>query len=182
MADDEDDMEVEKPPERRAPSGRASKGNRMGRLIQEEEEEEGDNDFYQQEFWAEAENDAEYDAADEGDAGVDSFDSDFGDSTESDDDDDDDEAEKKAKKHDKAAARKKSVYKDPKEKKAAGGASSAAAAEKKSHKRQRSEVDSLDGGGSSFARGSLRASTQVPGERTGCRGGRGRRVRGALSG
>ena len=181
MADDEDDMEVEKPPERRAPSGRASKGNRMGRLIQEEEEEEGDNDFYQQEFWAEAENDAEYDAADEGDAGVDSFDSDFGDSTES-DDDDDDEAEKKAKKHDKAAARKKSVYKDPKEKKAAGGASSAAAAEKKSHKRQRSEVDSLDGGGSSFARGSLRASTQVPGERTGGRGGRGRRVRGALSG
>ena len=60
MADDEDDMEVEKPPERRAPSGRASKGNRMGRLIQEEEEEEGDNDFYQQEFWADEEADEIY--------------------------------------------------------------------------------------------------------------------------
>ena len=60
--------------------------------------EEGDLEFYQQEFWAEAEGDAEYDAGAEDQAG-DSFDSDFGDSTESDDDEDlspDDEAEAEA--------------------------------------------------------------------------------------
>ena len=44
MAESSDDgYEIEKPPERRAPSSRASKGSRMGKLIAEEEEEEGDN-------------------------------------------------------------------------------------------------------------------------------------------
>ena len=100
MAESSDDgYEIEKPPERRAPSNRASRGSRMGKLIAEEEEEEGDGDFYAQDFWNEAEGDAEYaDQADDEAAG-DSFDSDFGDSTASDDDDDDDN-EKTAKKTD----------------------------------------------------------------------------------
>ena len=45
------DEEMEKPPERRAPSGRGNKGSRMAKLIAEEvdEEEDGDADFYKQE-------------------------------------------------------------------------------------------------------------------------------------
>ena len=38
--DDSDEEEIEKPPERRAPSGRAGMGGRMQRLIAEEEDEE----------------------------------------------------------------------------------------------------------------------------------------------
>ena len=155
MAESSDDgYEIEKPPERRAPSSRASKGSRMGKLIAEEEEEEGDNDFYNQDFWADAEGDDEYadDADDE--AAADSFDSDFGDSTASDDDDDDDD--KAAKRSDAKAARKKSVYKDPKEKKAV--APNSISAGPKHHKRQRSgEAAAL---GAPAERTGRRASTQ----------------------
>jgi len=156
MAESSDDgYEIEKPPERRAPSSRASKGSRMGKLIAEEEEEEGDNDFYNQDFWADAEGDDEYadDADDE--AAADSFDSDFGDSTASDDDDDDDD-DKAAKRSDAKAARKKSVYKDPKEKKAV--APNSISAGPKHHKRQRSgEAAAL---GAPAERTGRRASTQ----------------------
>ena len=114
MSDSDDD--VVKPPERRAPSGRASKGNRMQALIAHEEDEdadEGDKEFYEQEFWAEAEEDIDYAGAEADDEdAVDSFDSDFGDSTESDDDDDDDN-EKAARAKDKPA-KKASKDKDPK--------------------------------------------------------------------
>lgn len=129
----------------------------MGKLIAEEEEEEGDGDFYAQDFWNEAEGDAEYaDQADDEAAG-DSFDSDFGDSTASDDDDDDDN-EKTAKKTEAKAVRKKSVYKDPKEKKAAAAAKSDISAGPKSHKRQRSgEAAAL---GAPAERTGRRASTQ----------------------
>lgn len=152
-------MEVDKPPERRAPSSRASKGNRMGRLIQEEEEE-GDTEFYQQEFWNEAEGDVEYDAADEDDAGVDSFDSDFG-ASDSDSDDDEEEDEKRARKAERVVVRKKSVYVDPSKKKAsAGSTSTTSGVLDKSRKRQRSEAAALAQGAPVFERGSLRASTQ----------------------
>lgn len=159
MAESSDDgYEIEKPPERRAPSSRASKGSRMGKLIAEEEEEaeEGDKDFYNQDFWAEADGDDEYaDDADDEAAG-DSFDSDFGDSTASDDDDDDDD-DKAAKRSDAKAARKKSVYKDPKEKKAASAPNSISAGPKH-HKRQRSgEAAAL---GAPAERTGRRASTQ----------------------
>ena len=157
MAESSDDgYEIEKPPERRAPSNRASRGSRMGKLIAEEEEEEGDGDFYAQDFWNEAEGDAEYaDQADDEAAG-DSFDSDFGDSTASEDDDDDDN-DKAAKKTEAKAARKKSVYKDPKEKKASVAPNSISAGPK-SHKRQRSgEAAAL---GAPAERTGRRASTQ----------------------
>jgi len=151
------DEEIEKPPERRAPSGRASKGNRMSRLLAEEEEDadDADKEFYQQSFWEEVEEDGEYDAEAE-DEGADSFDSDFGDSTESDDDDDDEKAEKAGKKEKAVAARKRSVYQDPKakEKSAAG----AAAPRPKSHKK-RPRLDA-DLPPTQIMRGSLRASTQ----------------------
>lgn len=152
------DEEIEKPPERRAPSARASKGSRMQKLIAEEEDEaeEGDLEFYQQEFWAEAEGDAEYDAENEDQAG-DSFDSDFGDSTESDDDDEDDEAtQKKNAKKEAKIARKKSVYVDPKLKEER--AAKRPAAEKKSHKRQRADSGPVEP--AVFSRSSLRGSTQ----------------------
>lgn len=157
MAESSDDgYEIEKPPERRAPSSRASRGSRMGKLIAEEEEEEGDGDFYAQDFWNEAEGDDEYaDQADDEAAG-DSFDSDFGDSTASEDDDDDDN-DKAAKKSEAKAARKKSVYKDPKEKKASVAPNSISAGPK-SHKRQRSgEAAAL---GAPAERTGRRASTQ----------------------
>jgi len=152
------DEEVEKPPERRAPSSRASKGSRMQKLIAEEEEdaEEGDVEFYQQDFWAEAEGDVEYDAGAE-DQGADSFDSDFGDSTESDDDDDDDEAaQKKASKKEAKIARRKGVYVDPKLKEER--AAKRPAGEKKSHKRQRADSGPIEA--AAFSRSSLRGSTQ----------------------
>ena len=131
MSSSED--EIEAPPERRAPSGRGNKGNRMQRLMADEVEEadEGDNDFYQQAFWAEAAEDVDYDAEQEDDEQAhDSFDSDFGDSTESDDDDDDDDGEKKAAREPK---RKSSAYKDPKAKKPRAPPGKAAAP---SHKRK----------------------------------------------
>ena len=146
------DDEIEKPPERRAPSSRASKGNRMGRLIQEEEDE-ADNEFYQQEFWAEADQDDEYADADDEDGG-DSFDSDFGDSTESDSDEDDGEAEKAARSSG-AAARKRSVYKDPK----ASGAMAAPRPKASHKKRPRPEGGLMPP--PTFERSSLRGSTKV---------------------
>lgn len=158
MSSDED---IEKPPERRAPSGRASKGNRMAKLIAEEvdEEEEGDAEFYQQEFWAEDAEDEDFGGADADDEdAADSFDSDFGDSTESSSDDDEEKPAKREK-----AVRKKSVYQDPKAKAkpaegGEGAGSSSAPRPKKSHKRARSEVEMLGGDGPT--RGSMRASTK----------------------
>ncbi len=161
-----DDEEITKPPERRAPSSRASKGNRMSKLIAEEVEEEdaADKDFYQQGFWADEEEDDDFAGDADDEDGVDSFDSDFGDSTESDDDDDDDEADKKAKQ---APAKKKSVYKDPKlarkkgEEAAAGSGAgpSGASKPKASHKkRPRPEGEIVV---EARSRGSLRASTQA---------------------
>ena len=125
----------------------------MARLLQEEEDEQeeaADKDFYQQDFWADAEEDGDFEYAGdaEGSDRGDSFDSDFGDSTESEDDDDDDDDEKAAKK---SAPKKKSVYKDPKlaHKKGSAAAAAAAAAagsalpaSRPSHKRKpRPELD-----------------------------------------
>lgn len=141
----------------RAPSSRASKGNRMARLLAQEEDaaEEGDKDFYEQDFWADAEGDAEYamDADDE--QGNDSFDSDFGDSSESDDDDDE---EGKAEKAVRAVKpKKRSVYTDPNAKDKAGASSFAP---KRPRKRPQSELSELTGL-QPIQRGSLRASTKV---------------------
>jgi hypothetical protein len=149
--------DTEAPPAVRAPSSRASKGNRMARLLAQEEDaaEEGDKDFYEQEFWADAEGDAEYamDADDE--QGNDSFDSDFGDSSESDGDDDE---EGKAEKAVRAAKpKKRSVYTDPNSKGKAGSSSSAP---KKPRKRPHPELTELTGL-QPIQRGSLRASTKV---------------------
>ena len=88
MSESDSDASVAKPPERRAPSGRAGRGNRMARLLQEEEDEQeeaADKDFYQQDFWADAEEDGDFEYAGdaEGSDRGDSFDSDFGDSTDS---------------------------------------------------------------------------------------------------
>ena len=60
-----DESDAEKPPERRAPSGRAGRGNKMSQLIAEEgdEEDEADKDFYKQEFWAEPEDEEDRDFA-----------------------------------------------------------------------------------------------------------------------
>eukprot|EP00967_Tisochrysis_lutea_P150498 scaffold291306_cov30-Tisochrysis_lutea.AAC.2 len=153
------DDEVEQPPARRAPSGRASKGNRMARLLAQEEDEaeEGDRDFYEQEFWADAEGDEEFamDADDE--QGNDSFDSDFGDSSDSDDEDEDEMSQKAEKAARATKSQKKSVYRDPKTKEAAGTASDAP---KKPKKRRRSELSELTGL-QPLQRGSLRASTKV---------------------
>mmetsp|Transcript_24408 Transcript_24408/g.74495 ORF Transcript_24408/g.74495 Transcript_24408/m.74495 type:complete len:316 (+) Transcript_24408:106-1053(+) len=152
------DDEVEQPPARRAPSGRASKGNRMARLLAQEEDEaeEGDRDFYEQEFWADAEGDEEFamDADDE--QGNDSFDSDFGDSSDSDDEDEDEMSQKAEKAARATKSQKKSVYRDPKTKEAAGTASDAP---KKPKKRRRSELSELTGL-QPLQRGSLRASTK----------------------
>lgn len=159
------DSEPEKPPERRAPSARGSKGSRMAALIREEvdemKEDDGDKEFYMQEFWAEDEEDADFADADD-EAARDSFDSDFGDSTES--DSDDGAEEKNARKE--KVARKKSVYKDPKAaKKREGGeaSSSAAPAPTSKHSRKRkakTEADSLLESGGIMGRESMRASTK----------------------
>lgn len=142
----------------RAPSSRASKGNRMARLLAQEEDaaEDGDKDFYEQDFWADAEGDAEYamDADDE--QGNDSFDSDFGDSSGSDDDDDEEGKVQKAARA--AKPKKRSAYTDPKANEKAGEASSATP--KKPKKRPRSEPSELTGL-QPIQRGSLRASTKV---------------------
>lgn len=142
MSDSDSDDSIVKPPERREPSRRGNAGNRMQRLIQEEEvdEEDADKDFYQQGFWADEEEDNDFDGdADDEDA-RDSFDSDFGDSSESESEEESDD-EKAAKK---SKPKKKSVYKDPKlaHKKGEGPApgeagSSAAAAAPKPKKRPR---------------------------------------------
>ena len=137
---DSGEYEIHKPPERRAPSGRAGRGNRMQRLIAEEEDEEAEDEadkaFYDQGFWADEEADDDFDGDADDEEGRDSFDSDFGESTSSEDDDDDDEDKpKKA-----PAARKKSVYKDPKlaHKKGEGPSSSSGPAppKKPSHKKR----------------------------------------------
>jgi len=151
------DEEETKPPERRAPSGRASKGNRMQKLIAEEvdEEDEADNDFYKQGFWADEEEDNDFAGDADDEEGVDSFDSDFGDSSESESDDEDEGGGKKAKRE--KAPKKKSVYKDPKlaRKKGEEGAGSS----KPSHKkRPRPEGDLVV---EARSRGSLRGTTQA---------------------
>jgi len=155
--------EEEATPERRAPSGRASKGNRMARLLAQEEEapEEGDADFYEQSFWADAEGDEEFAMDGDDEAGNDSFDSDFGDSTESDGDDDDAKPEKAARA---AKPKRRGVYVDPKGKDKAGASSSAAAA-LKPRKRPRTELSELVGL-QPISRGSMRASTKVSLTRT----------------
>jgi len=161
---DSDSDEIEKPPERREPSARARKGNRMSQLIAEEgdadDEDDADKDFYKQDFWAEDEEDMDFAAEADDEAAGDSFDSDFGDSTESDSDDD---GEEKAASKEKAA-RKKSVYKDPKAAKKREGddaGSSAAPRPKVSHKKKpRSEAAVLADGQPFAPRGSLRASTK----------------------
>jgi len=147
------------PPARRAPSARASKGNRMASLIAQEEDEredDADKEFYEQDFWADAEEDAEY-AMEADDEGADSFDSDFGDSSESDGDDGEEE-EKAARKA--AKPKKRSVYVDPKaraDKQAAGEGGAGGGAAPRPRKRPRSELAGLD---PIVARGSLRASTK----------------------
>ena len=154
------DEEIVKPPERRAPSARASKGNRMSRLIadevdDEDKEDAADKDFYQQGFWADEEEDDDFNGDADDEDGRDSFDSDFGDSTESDDDDDDDD-EKKAKRA--PAPKKKSVYKDPKlarKKEEAGGASTKPMSKKRARSPATGEIVV-----EARSRGSLRASTQ----------------------
>jgi vacuolar protein sorting-associated protein 72 len=156
---DSEDMEIEKPPERRAPSSRASKGNRMARLVAEEEEDEADNEFYQQDFWAEGDGDGEYADADDEDGG-DSFDSDFGDSTASESDDDGDAAEKAVSKREPT---KRSVYKDPKSGKPKGTAAAAAARPKPSHKKRPRADGEAALPAPSFQRGALRTSTKVRG-------------------
>lgn len=165
MADS--DSEVEKPPERRAPSSRGSKGNRMAALIRDEvdkmQEDTADKEFYTQEFWAEDEDDADFADADD-EAARDSFDSDFGDSSESGSDEDEDEKPAKREK----PARKKSVYKDPKasSKDAAEAGSSNTAAEAKpkaarSKRKSRTEAQTLLAeGGAGIMRESMRASTK----------------------
>lgn len=162
MGDESDDSdEIVKPPERRAPSGRASKGNRMQRLIAEEvdeleTEDTADKDFYEQGFWADEDEDDDFAADADDEEARDSFDSDFGDSTESSSDDDDEEDKAKKK-----APKKKSVYKDPKiaRKKGEEGEGSAAPAKKPSHKkRPRPEGEVLHV--EARSRTSLRASTQ----------------------
>jgi len=161
MSDSEEE-EVEKPPERRAPSGRASKGSRMSKLIAEEADEEedgdGDKEFYNQGFWADEEEDNDFEGDADDEEGRDSFDSDFGDSTESDDDDDGDD-EKAAKKA--GAPKKKSVYKDPKiaRKKDDGSGPSSVAAPKPKAPNKRARTD-LELPPAERSRGSLRASTQ----------------------
>ncbi|KAL1507412.1 hypothetical protein AB1Y20_008255 [Prymnesium parvum] len=162
------DGEVEKPPERRAPSARGSKGSRMAALLRDEADDEADDadkDFYTQQFWAEDEEDADFADADD-EAARDSFDSDFGDSSESDDDEDEEEKAAKAAKKEQAA-RKKSVYKDPKAAKKEGGeaaASSASAPPKPKaggKRKARGEAEALlaeAGGG--VGRESMRASTK----------------------
>lgn len=134
----------------------------MGKLLQEEEED-GDTDFYKQDFWAEGEDD-EYADADDEDGG-DSFDSDFGDSTESDSDDEDgNAAEKAASKREPGSKR--SVYKDPKmkaagEKRMVGrGAASAAAARAASSHKKRPRVCGEVSVAPTFQRGALRNSTK----------------------
>ena len=147
------DDEVEEPPERRAPSGRANRGSRMAKLMaegEEEQEDQADKEFYDQGFWADAEGDAEYADADDEQA-ADSFDSDFGESTESDEDEED--AEKAVRTEQRQQiARKKGAYVDPKAKRGAP-----AVARPKSSKKRSSSVAFSQ----SIQRGSLRASTQV---------------------
>ena len=137
------DSEAEAPPERRAPSGRSGRGNRMQNLIADEEDEkedDADKEFYQQGFWADEDADDDFDGDADDEEGRDSFDSDFGNSTSSEDDEDEEENEKRKK----PIAKKKSVYRDPKlaHKKGEGPApgeagSSAAAAAPKPKKRPR---------------------------------------------
>ena len=78
------DSEAEAPPERRAPSGRSGRGNRMQNLIADEEDEkedDADKEFYQQGFWADEDADDDFDGDADDEEGRDSFDSDFGNST-----------------------------------------------------------------------------------------------------
>ena len=78
-----------------------------------EEADEGDNDFYQQAFWAEAAEDVDYDAEQEDDEQAhDSFDSDFGDSTEW-----TTTTRRRRREEAREPKRKSSAYKDPKAKK-----------------------------------------------------------------
>ena len=148
---DSDDMDYEAEkakhvPERRAPSGRASKGNRMARLVAEEVdavdgEDDADKDFYKQGFWADEEEDGDFNADADDEEGRDSFDSDFGDSTES--SSDEEGGEEKVKK--KVPSRK-GVYKDPKKiahKKGTAGGADADAKPKASKKRARPEGDQI---------------------------------------
>ena len=157
-----EDEEITKPPERRAPSGRASKGNRMSKLLAEEavDEDAADKDFYQQGFWADEEADDDFAGDADDEDGADSFDSDFGESTESEDDEDEDEADKKVKQ---APAKKSSAYKDPKKKAGGAGASGAGqSGASKSNaslkKRPRPEGDIVV---EARSRGSLRGTTQA---------------------
>ena len=157
-----EDEEITKPPERRAPSGRASKGNRMSKLLAEEavDEDAADKDFYQQGFWADEEADDDFAGDADDEDGADSFDSDFGESTESEDDEDEDEADKKVKR---PPAKKSSAYKDPKKKAGGAGASGAgqSGASKPNaslKKRPRPEGDIVV---EARSRGSLRGTTQA---------------------
>jgi vacuolar protein sorting-associated protein 72 len=157
-----EDEEITKPPERREPSGRASKGNRMSKLLAEEavDEDAADKDFYQQGFWADEEADDDFAGDADDEDGADSFDSDFGESTESEDDEDEDEADKKVKQ---APAKKSSAYKDPKKKAGGAGASGAGqSGASKSNaslkKRPRPEGDIVV---EARSRGSLRGTTQA---------------------
>jgi vacuolar protein sorting-associated protein 72 len=158
-----EDEEITKPPERRAPSGRASKGNRMSKLLAEEavDEDAADKDFYQQGFWADEEADDDFAGDADDEDGADSFDSDFGESTESEDDEDEDEADKKVKQA--PAKKSSSAYKDPKKK--AGGAGASGAGQSSASKpnaslkkRPRPEGDIVV---EARSRGSLRGTTQA---------------------
>ena len=151
---EESDDEIEAPPERRAPSGRSGRGRNMQKLIAEEEDEKedeeeeddtGDKSFYTQDFWADAEEDVDFAGDADDEEARDSFDSDFGDSTESDDDDDDDEGAAKKK----SQPKKKSVYRDPKlaHKKGEGPSSSGGApAPKKVTHKKRPRAEGGEGG------------------------------------
>jgi vacuolar protein sorting-associated protein 72 len=165
---DDSDFPVSKPPERREASSRAGRGNRMSRLIaeegDEEEEDDADKDFYNQGFWADEEQDDDFAADADDEEGVDSFDSDFGDSSASEDEGDDDGEEKAARKKPKKKGH--GVYKDPKlarkKGEAAGEGSSAGVQAKPSHKkRPRTEGEGLVLPPIARSRDSMRGSTQA---------------------
>ena len=88
------------------------------------EEDEADAEFWGQEFWAEAEDDDEFESEDAGgEEGEDEFDSDFNDTEESESEGDEDRAVRREERAEASAARKRaSAYKDPAAAKRAKGA------------------------------------------------------------
>ncbi|KAJ1626860.1 YL1 nuclear protein-domain-containing protein [Pavlovales sp. CCMP2436] len=109
MSDSEPSEEEPAPEERKALPARANRGNRMEKLVQEEEANQAEAEFYQQSFWADADGDDEFVETSASDS--EASDSDISDAEEGEDDDDDDD-------DDERPGKRKGSYVDPAAKRA----------------------------------------------------------------